>query len=108
MATTARCSLVNTRPAARPSATMNSAVIGGSPARPRMPSVPKYFFCVMGKRDRRRVRASLHRIRGAIGAEDAGENRFDLGACGFPIGGVVELHTDAGGAVALCTGGGGA
>src|SRR3990172_927738 len=38
-------SLPSTRPTAQPSLSMNSALIGASPTLPRMPSVPKYFFC---------------------------------------------------------------
>jgi hypothetical protein len=34
----------STRPVAQPSFSMNSAVIGLSPTRPRIPSVPKYFL----------------------------------------------------------------
>ncbi len=36
--------LRNAMPAAQPSLSMKSGVIGNSPTRPRMPSVPKYFF----------------------------------------------------------------
>ena len=36
--------LENTFPAAQPRRSINSAVIGSIPTRPRMPSVPKYFF----------------------------------------------------------------
>ncbi len=33
-------------PAAQPSLSMKSGVIGNSPTRPRIPSVPKYFFVI--------------------------------------------------------------
>src|ERR1700733_9595361 len=104
MTTTARCLVVSTRPAARPSASMNSAVIGDSPARPRMPSVPKYFFCVI-EATRSAPCARSHRIRRAVGCENAGEYRFDFGARGFAVGGIVELHADPRRAVSLCAGG---
>jgi len=47
ISTIGRSPSANTRPIARPRRTMNSGVIGCSLARPRMPSVPKYFFSVM-------------------------------------------------------------
>src|SRR5689334_19374500 len=44
-----RAPFASTVPAARPSFSMNSAVIGHSPTRPRMPSVPKYLRSLMEK-----------------------------------------------------------
>src|SRR5450830_245762 len=38
--------LRNAMPAAQPSLSMKSGVIGNSPTRPRIPSVPKYFFVI--------------------------------------------------------------
>src|SRR5450755_4446810 len=39
-------SAASTRPAAYPRRSTSSGVIGGSPTRPRMPSVPKYFLVI--------------------------------------------------------------
>src|SRR5471030_2568920 len=38
--------LRNAMPAAQPSLSMKSGVIGNCPTRPRMPSVPKYFLVI--------------------------------------------------------------
>src|SRR5487761_2000913 len=67
----------STSPAAYPRRTMKSGVIGGSPTRPRMPSVPKYFLVIFwssiffnGGQHRKRVagrRDVVHaQYRGAI------------------------------------------
>src|SRR4029453_6124943 len=89
-----------TRPIARPRRNMNSGVIGSTPARPRMPSVPKYFLAVIKYRA---GSAWLHRVRWPVGIHDAGQQRFDLRPRGLAIGRFVELHADAGRTVALPT-----
>ena len=40
-------SLANTLPAAHPNFNKKSAVIGGSPTLPLIPSVPKYFLAIL-------------------------------------------------------------
>src|SRR5438445_5961666 len=81
---------------------MKSAVIGSTPTRPRMPSVPKYTFLLMrGLRCNAANDVSLHRLRGLVGIDQAGERRLDLRARRIALGRVGELYADAGDAVAL-------
>src|SRR5258708_35448255 len=83
---------------------MKSAVIGSTPTRPRMPSVPKYTFPLMrGMRRDATNDASLHRLRRLVGIDQAGKRRLDLRTRRVALGRVGELHADAGDTVALCT-----
>src|SRR5258708_36620886 len=83
---------------------MKSAVIGCTPTRPRMPSVPKYTFPLMrGMRRDATNDASLHRLRRLVGIDQAGKRRLDLRTRRVALGRAGELHADAGDTVALCT-----
>src|SRR5512142_1338274 len=78
---------------------MKSAVIGASPARPRMPSVPKYFLstmssCPLG------VRESVRAAQRAVAAECTGCNgefRVKGGARPCPAGGLHRVRRPLGG-----------